>query len=253
MCDYSYSAGMEEFEALFSGSLLMSLFSAIPSMVISLAVFVVTAIGIYSIAKRRGINKPWLAFIPLVNVWTLGCIADQYRHITLGQIKARRKVLLGTNIALVAISVVVLVLCGTLLARIIVNIDQLELMNDDQAAAFVMEMMAPILGMVLLYLPLLVLTIVRTVFYYIALYDLYKSCEPSNAVLYLVLSIVISICQPIFLMVCRNKDDGMVPPYAPPQPPYGYNQPVWQSAQPQPPMPTWQPVHPAAEPWEEKE
>ena len=41
--------------------------------------YVLLAWGLFTIAKRRGINKPWLAWIPVVNVWMLGCISDQYR------------------------------------------------------------------------------------------------------------------------------------------------------------------------------
>ena len=258
MYEYSYSAGMEEFEALFGSSVLMSLLSSIPGAIIGIVVHILIGVGLYTIAKRRGIRNGWLAFIPVLNVWILGSISDQYRHVVQGQIKARRKVLLGTNIAYMLICCVVLVLCGTLFARIFANMAQLETMNDEQAAAFAMEMVAPMVGIFLLFLPLLVLAIVQMVFYYIALYDVYKSCDPSNAVLYLVLSIVVSflfgnICQPIFLMICRNKDEGMAPLYAPPQPPFGYSQPAWQPVQPEPQPPTWQPVQPPAEPWENQE
>lgn len=258
MYEYSYSAGMEEFAEIFSGSMVMSLLGSIPGAVIGIVVYILTAIGLYTIAKRRGIRNAWLAFIPVLNVWILGSISDQYRHVALGQIKARRKVLLGTGIAYTLLCAVVLVLCGTLFVRIFANMAQLESMNDEQAAAFAMELVAPMIVIFLLSLPVLVLAVVQMVYYYIALYDVFKSCDPSNAVLYLVLSIVVSflfgnICQPIFLMICRNKDDGMAPLYAPPQPPFGYNQPAWQPVQPEPQPPTWQPVEPPAEPWENQE
>ena len=42
-------------------------------------------------------------------------------------------------------------------------------------------------------------------------YDLYRSCEPSSAVLYLVLGILFSLCDAVFLWLCRNKDQGMPP------------------------------------------
>lgn len=232
---------LEEFETMFSFSGLMSMLSAIPGMLFSLAVYIVTAIAIYGIAKRRGINKPWLAFIPVANVWTLGCIADQYRYVVHGQVKSRRKVLLGLSIAMYAVSAVVLILCGAVMVKFLVQLPYLDTMTQEQGMLLVTQMLGPMMGALALCLPMLVLSIVYLVFYYIALNDLYKSCEPDNATLYLVLSILIGICQPVFLMVCYKKDGGMTPPPMQPQQPYGNNQP------------TWQPVQPAADPWEKKE
>ena len=34
------------------------------------------AVSLWQIAKRRGINKHWLALFPVGNLWVLGSIAD---------------------------------------------------------------------------------------------------------------------------------------------------------------------------------
>jgi hypothetical protein len=44
-----------------------------------------------------------------------------------------------------------------------------------------------------------------------ALYDVYRSLDPANAVLYLVLSILFSPTEPFFLFFNREKDLGMPP------------------------------------------
>jgi hypothetical protein len=31
----------------------------------------------YTIAKRRQINHPWMAWVPVVDMYLLGCISDQ--------------------------------------------------------------------------------------------------------------------------------------------------------------------------------
>ena len=49
------------------------------------------------------------------------------------------------------------------------------------------------------------------------MYDLYKSCNPSRAVLFLLLSIFVAYPQPFFVFACRNQDLGM-PPRRQPQP-----------------------------------
>ena len=55
------------------------------------------------------------------------------------------------------------------------------------------------------------IAIAYVVVYYMALYDLYKSLDPSNCVLFLVLSIVFRVTEPFFLFFNRNKDQGMPP------------------------------------------
>jgi hypothetical protein len=121
------------------------------------------------------------------------------------------------------------------------NMEILEGMEGQLSEADAQELlaaiMAPAVGMVLLALVMLPVSIVNLVFTYIALHDIYSSCEPGNATLYLVLSIFISYAQPIFLFLCRNKDMGM-PMRQVPQPEY---QPVYE----QPGIPE--------EPWERKE
>lgn len=232
--DYMEDVGsMEEMIEVLGFSLL----SEIPSMLINIAIYVITALAIYTIAKRRGINKPWLAWIPIVNVWTLGCIADQYQYVANNQIKNRRKVLLGTSIATEVISILVLILLVVAMGDLFVNLMNDPYYEPDMAEAS--GMLAAIAGVLLLCIPLLVVGIVNVVFHFIALHEVYKSCDPSNATLYLVLSIFFSIVQPIFLMICRNKDEGM--PSRVEQP-----QPVFE-------QPTWQPAPPPAEPWEQNQ
>ena len=61
-------------------------------------------------------------------------------------------------------------------------------------------------------IPLAVLAVVGAVFEIICLYDLFTSCDRNNGLLFFILSVVPVIntfCKPIFLLLCRNKDDGM--------------------------------------------
>ena len=55
----------------------------------------------------------------------------------------------------------------------------------------------------------------QTVYFYIAMYDVFRSCDPKNSTLYLVLSlvgnVVVSGAYCIFLMLCKDKDLGMPP------------------------------------------
>ena len=158
--------------------------------------YVFSCLSMYTIAKRRGILNPWLAWIPIGNACILGSISDQYQYAAKGKIRNRRAVLLGLNIAIVAL----------LIPFVIVEF-MLLLSVESSAAAGV----ASLIVILIFYLVYFALAIVNLVFYYIALYDLYCSCNPDNAVMFLVLGIFISVTQPFFMFACRNKDLGMMP------------------------------------------
>ena len=66
---------------------------------IGVACYVLQALSLYSLAKRREINKPWLAWIPLANAWILGSLSDLYQYVVKRKVQSRRKVMLGLSIA----------------------------------------------------------------------------------------------------------------------------------------------------------
>jgi len=68
-----------------------------------------------------------------------------------------------------------------------------------------------LVGVLGLCLPLAGVAIAYAVIYYMALYDIFRSLDPNNCVLFLVLSIVFSVTEPFFLFFNRNKDGGMPP------------------------------------------
>jgi hypothetical protein len=179
---------------------------------IAVAVYVIKALSLSSIAGRRGIRHPWLAWLPIGEMWILGCISDQYRYVALGQVKNKRKILLVLNILMYAALVGILVLLVNLMVQTIGLTE--EMMQD----YILTQMLGSAMGMLLLYLVLAGMSIAVTILQYMALYDLYASCEPGNKVLYLVLNIFISITLPIFLLVCRKKDLGMPPRKQPVEP-----------------------------------
>ena len=74
------------------------------------------------------------------------------------------------------------------------------------------EMEALPLVLIIPYLLLIGIAITTMVFYHICNYDLYHSCNPNNAVIFLVLGIIFSACEPFFYLACRKKDLGMIVP-----------------------------------------
>ena len=195
------------------GALFGLTWSAVPSLV-SIAVYVFTALGLYTLAQRRGLRNPWLAWIPVADVWILGSLSDQYRYVVRGQVRSKRKVLLTLNIISAVMGLVMTVVIVAAVVRWVFSF---------QAGASETEIVNAILGSVMGVLALCVpwagVAIASAVLSYMALYDIYTSCDPANNTVYLVLSILFGFTQAIFLFLCRNRDDGM-PPRRDAQPQY---------------------------------
>ena len=232
---------MEEFGALVT---IIDLITSSISFLLSVGTYVLTALGLYTIAQRRGINKPWLAWIPVVNVWTLGCISDQYRYVVKGEKKSKRKVLIGLNIAQLVCVLVFFVL------TIVMVVDMVGMATTNPSEQEVITaVLGSMGGVLLMIIPISAISLATAIITYMALYDVYTSCDPKNNVTFLVLSILFSITQPFFIFFSRKKDLGMPPrrpdpmQYMPPQ------QNNWQNPQQgayQQPQQSWQNPQPDA-------
>lgn len=198
------------------GALFGLTWSTLPTL-ISIAVYVFTALGLYTLAQRRGLRHPWLAWIPVANVWILGSLSDQYRYVVRGQVRSKRKALLTLNIISAVMGVVMVVVIMAAVIRCVFSFrgaSETEIVN---------ALMGSIMGVLALCVPWAGVAIASAVLSYMALYDIYTSCDPANNTVYLVLSILFGFTQAIFLFLCRNRDDGM-PPRRDTQP--QYRQPI---------------------------
>ena len=201
----SASYGFENFDDLFAGGdriltifLVFYLIFVAIMLIFGAVAYVLQSLGLYTVAKRRCIHHCWLAWIPIGNMWLLGSISDQYQYVAKGRIRNRRKVLLGLLIAAYTLIMATVVMGFVLSAS--------ALMNDTTAAAA-----ASGFGMFGVYIIGWLLAVVAMVFTYIAYYDYYASCNPGNAVVFLVLSIFFNFLIPFFVFACRKKDEGMPP------------------------------------------
>ena len=225
---------------------------------IQLASYVLTGLSMYEIAKNRGFQNPWLAWIPYVaQFYLLGKIADDicYRN---GKKKSYRTVMLVFMIAVACLVVV----------RSIVNrlaAEQLNaFMTEQQAFATVLP--AQILTGI--FIGVLAAALV---FQLICLYRVYKEYAPNQTVVFLILSIFFAIFRPIALTVVRGRvgqsiasppgvwENGVFRPYVNPANPYGgYQQGQPQQGQPfgqagfspytQPPQPGYNPYYQPTQP-----
>ena len=195
---------------LYSNELAMGIVSGllagIPSLLFGVAVYVLTALSLYTIAQRRGLNRPWLAWIPVVNSWILGSLSDQYRYVVKGENRSKRKLLLVMSILSAILSTVLCVMCVAVAVQAVFGV--LQGFQANYLVRTVMDYVISLLGLLLVQLGVM---IAYAVIRFMALYDVYKSLDPANSVLYLVLSILVSPTEPFFLFFNRNKDTGMPP------------------------------------------
>ena len=182
--------------------LIPGLLSSIPTGLFSIATYILTSLGLYTIARRRGLQKAWLAWIPVVNCWLLGSISDQYQYVVKGETKSKRKWLLALSLLKAVLTLTVVVLVAVVAAGAIFR---------GPGFGMRQSITGPIMGILGVVMPLAAAHIAYLVIRFMALYDVYRSLDPSNSVLYLVLSILFSVTEPFFLFFNREKDLGMPP------------------------------------------
>ena len=146
------------------------------------ALYILASVGTMKIAKRCGVPCYGLAWIPIGSNYVLGAIADYY-SLHYKQKKTKQKVTLPILAVIVFASSLVL--------------SKQSLVVDEADLAIFNVMGSALLTMAL--------TLLLSIFNYIALFRIFKLCDSDHAAIYLVLGILMSFLQPIFLFVCRNK------------------------------------------------
>ena len=175
-------------------------------MLLSIASYVLTALALYTIARRRGLKRPWLAWIPVADCWLLGSLSDQYHYVVKGEHKSKRKILLFFRILITIMRVSLIGLLVNLCFHAVGNV-----FWGTPSDNWIFQILHQALNLLVVCLPLIGISIAYAVFRYMALSDIYKSLDPDNCVLFLVLSILFGVTEPFFLFFSRNKDSGMPP------------------------------------------
>ena len=175
-------------------------FLGVPTL-LAVASYVLTALALYVIARRRGLKYPWLAWIPIANCWLLGSLSDQYRYVVRGEHTHRRVFVLFFRILRAILNVSLIGLAASLCFQVFGGIWQYNLMSD----MLMDRILNRAVALLLVGLPALGVTVAYLVFRYMSLYDLYRSLDPDNCAMFLVLSILFGITEPFFLFFSREK------------------------------------------------
>lgn len=171
----------------------------IGSAAFGILLYVFLSIGMYSIAKHRGIHKAWFAWFPVLRMWLLGCISDQYREVAKGQITKKRCGLLTLSIISAVCGLAVMVLAVVFVTYAVAY--GLGLTHYLPLWTLILFLVLSLVGAVVGLAEMIVSLICR--------FDLFLSCTPNKAVLLFVLSIVFSWLYPFFVFAVRNRAEGM--------------------------------------------
>lgn len=163
---------------------------------IGIAGYILQGISMQTIAKRRGIENPWLAWVPIGNSYILGAVADDYN------LKARLK---KTNLRkfLLFFTLGLLVCVISLYPLLFTGMYSIMQSDGTGVGAALLVVLA------ILYVLVFGLSITVSVFQYIAIFRLLRSLSAKNGVLYFILSIFITGVYPLLIFFLRDSDEGM--------------------------------------------
>ena len=167
--------------------------------------YILTSLSIFTVAKRRGIRAPGLAWVPVANVWTLGSICDHY--------EAAHGVQRKWRVVLLTLAVITFICALFAYLIVLLNAINVAMTYSDFDAAFNYlrpnEMVGLLDGGIVLLIVGAIAATALSVFEMICLFKFYRSCRPKDAVKFLLLSLFVPFAEPVCLLLCRNSDDGM--------------------------------------------
>ncbi len=157
--------------------------------IVAVALYLLNAFGLFKIAKRLNVENTWLSFIPIANAYVLGRIGEEvtakYEH----NPKKYAIILLCLSVASVVMG-------------IIATTFSLNILTASAFGGFINPFTVITSGMAICIIGVII-SVVYAVFFYIALYKLYKFLS-SSCVLFLVLSILFGLA-PFFVFFLRNS------------------------------------------------
>lgn len=200
----------------------------------TVVLYVLQALGLQTIAKRRGIRHAWLAWIPFGSAWILASISDDFKARRTGKMPKLRYVLLVLTVAVAVLSVVTLFTMLATLGGVLTRdelldfvavasgqetdlytpseeelieelTEKLEARLDDAALD---EILRTTLIMAITGLVLGGVGIAAAVIECICMYNLFESCDPANKLVFFLIGLFVGIWG-IFVFVVRNKDLGL--------------------------------------------
>ena len=197
---------MNESASIAFGFLAIFLIIYLIILIIALANYIVMSLSLYTIAKRRAVQNPWLAWLPYGNYWVMGKLAEDFDEKN-GMQRKWSTVLLVLSISMMIGFVFVYV--GMMVSMFFMTaIDE----SVSLGVAFIVALYA------IMFL-LSALGVAAQICAMICTYKIYESTVPTKALKYLLITLLVPLGNAICLFKCRNEgysnietNSNMMPP-----------------------------------------
>lgn len=180
-------------------SVILAIFPLLIALSLSVASYIMTSYSFYTLAKRRNIKNPWLAWIPEAQYWTLGCLANAY-DCKNGYDRKWQTVLITLRIIIWAVTLLAM---GILLI-LMLRMNMLYGTVDDFSMTSGIEDVALALYTILLAVAFVV-NLLWAFMNAICVYKVFESTVPDRALRYILLYFLVPFAAPVCLVKCKDK------------------------------------------------
>ena len=166
---------------------------------VGIADYVVSSIGLYKLASKRQIEKPWFAWLPVVGDLLLGrvtedCDAREGKHHKWSTVML--------VLALVSVCGVILFFTAYFI-MIFVTVMQVSMSNGDPTGALVVVFIVIMIAAMIMGIGAAAYAACR----YICVYKIFESIAPEKTLKYFLLAIMVPLAYGILLMKCCKSID----------------------------------------------
>lgn len=211
-------------EAVAIGVLVVLIFVYLLLMGFLIVSYVFQSLALHTLARRRGIANPWLAWIPFGDYWIIGALARDYDK-QKGINRRWDKVLLFLSIAGIASFFVIYIVLFVLI--IMLGLQTSDGTLTDEIA---LEMITPILIVYVFLILVMIAMMALQALTYVCTYKIFESTVPEKALKHFLIYLLVPFAAPFCLFACRNKGyenpDPMAYIYNPVDKDYSYYRPT---------------------------
>ncbi|MBQ8558733.1 MAG: hypothetical protein IJ439_01970 [Tyzzerella sp.] len=165
---------------------------------LGIASYIMKSLSLYTIANRRQVKNPWMAWVPVANYWLKGSVVDDYDE----QNGMKRK----WRVVLLVLSLLSTV--GLIVVYIAMFLWIFSMTAQYSYSYLGPEVTEMIGGLIVVYAALIVVALVAAALQTcnaICLYKIFESTVPEKSLKYMLLSILVPLAEAICLLKCRHQ------------------------------------------------
>ncbi len=170
--------------------------------ILKLAIYLIRAIAVYKMANKTEGKLSFLAFIPIVNYYTFGKIAEKYNRKGGKPSSKFGATLLSLNILNTVSGIALSVFSVLSVNQILDNAQKAIDGNYDMTVS----MLSSVIPVIIFFVILVMLLIITAVVHYVALWRVLAVFDYKNATVFTVLSVLFSVLEPIFLIIVSKNE-----------------------------------------------